>query len=189
VAAGAREREQEQQAPVPSVKGAGLDLEKPSERHAYEYVEWMTSGEQPTWRLLDIRRQGRGLLLVVRWAKSVGDPKPYSLVEVDLLEPAVRWRDYPSVDVATEALSRRCGLAVEKSANAEAPPLLARLIKVEVKGQTEVQRPEQSTQAAHGAATCCITVCMESGVRIKIPPGVPKELLSAVVWALRNQPC
>jgi len=185
----ARATEHEDPELGPSVHEAGLDLENPYERQAHQYVERATSGQEPTWRLYDLRRQGPLLLLVVRWVNRSLDPEPYSLVDVELTALWVRWRDYPTVDAAREALYRRCSGAVPKDVTEGVPPLLPPLVKVEVLGQTAVQRPEPPTQSAPATATGCITVCMRSGVRIEIPAGVQKELLSTVLWALRNQPC
>lgn len=87
---------------------AMLDLSKPGERQAHEFLQRATSRQDRTWKLLTLRRHEDTLLCVVRWVQIVGADKPYSLAEVSLTEAAVCWRDYPSAAAARKALDRRC---------------------------------------------------------------------------------
>jgi len=87
---------------------ATLDLSKPAERQAHDFLCRATSKQDRFWRLLDMRRQGDWLLCVVRWVYSDDAGKPYSLAEVGLKEMAVRWREYATAEAARSELYRRC---------------------------------------------------------------------------------
>ena len=41
---------------------------------------------------------------MVRWVHGNTDAKPYSVVDISLLESAVHWRDYKTADLAFAAL-------------------------------------------------------------------------------------
>ena len=86
---------------------AMLDLSKPGERQAYEFLLRTTDPKDQMWTILDVRRHGDMLLCVVRWVCPAKKAKPYALVEVSLTEAAVRWRDYSTAEAAWSDLERR----------------------------------------------------------------------------------
>ena len=85
-----------------------LDLSKPGEREAHEFLLRTIDPKDKMWTILDVRRLGDVLLCVVQWVCPVKKSKPYALAEVSLTESAVRWRDYPEVEVARSELRQRC---------------------------------------------------------------------------------
>ena len=85
-----------------------LDLSKPGERQAHDFLCRATSKRERMWELISLRRQGDVLLCVVRWVQHDKAPKPYSLAEVSVAETAVSWRDYPSTEAAWAELERLC---------------------------------------------------------------------------------
>lgn len=87
---------------------AVLDLSKPGERQAHDFLCRATSKREQLWRLLDMRRHGDVLLCVVRWVHPDSAAKPFSLAEVSLTETSVYWRNYTSDDAARSELERRC---------------------------------------------------------------------------------
>lgn len=91
--------------PLPSL--AVLDLDKPSERAAHDFLLRATSKPDRFWRVLDIRRQGDALLCVVRWVHPDNLAKPFSLAELSLTEAAVCWRDYSTAEAAQAEMDRR----------------------------------------------------------------------------------
>ena len=48
------------------------------------------------------------LLCVVRWLHPKTEPKPFSLVEVSLVERAVYWHSFATASAAHAELARRC---------------------------------------------------------------------------------
>ena len=87
---------------------AMLDLSKPGEREAHEFLLRATDPKDRMWTLLDVRRHGDVLLCVVRWAHPEQKTKPYALAEVSLTEAAVRWRDYVALEAAKSEMAQRC---------------------------------------------------------------------------------
>ena len=87
---------------------AMLDLSKPGEREAHEFLLRTIDPKDKMWTILDVRRLGDVLLCVVQWVCPAKKTKPYALAEVSLTESAVRWRDYPEVEVARSELRQRC---------------------------------------------------------------------------------
>jgi transposase-like protein len=162
-----------------------LDLNDPGQRQAYEYVERATSGSQPTWELHNSRREGAMLRLVVRWAQRVCDSEPYSVVEVALTEPYVRWRDFPTLRAAQDALLDRPSSKAAQQDKAALPPL----VQVQVRGKTDDSEQGWLPQAEAGSKRSCITFEMPSGVRIRIPAGVPRGLIRTVLRTMRRTPC
>ena len=71
------------------------------------------------WRLLAIGRKGPVMLCVVRWAQRTLHPEPYSLVQMDLTAPVLRWHDFATVEAAREALDHRCGSAAAQDGKVE----------------------------------------------------------------------
>ncbi|MBL9008844.1 MAG: hypothetical protein JNJ46_31580 [Myxococcales bacterium] len=84
---------------------AVLDLSKPAERQAHDFLCRATRTRGGLWNLVSLHRQGDLLLCIVRWVHPDNRAKPFSLAEVSLMQPAVRWHDYPSAQAAQAALS------------------------------------------------------------------------------------
>lgn len=115
----ARPRRQiQRQAPPPLPSLAVLDLNKPPERAAHDFLLRATSKPDRFWKVLDIRRQGDTLLCVVRWVHPDNLAKPFSLAELSLTEAAVCWRDYPTVEAARTEMARRGEETVPQEASA-----------------------------------------------------------------------
>ena len=83
---------------------AMLDLSKPGELKAHEFLLRATNPKDQMWTILDVRRHGDALLCIVRWAHPETKRQPYALAEVSLTEAAVRWRDYGSAGTAMREL-------------------------------------------------------------------------------------
>ena len=92
-----------------------LDLSKPGEREAHEFLLRATDPKDRMWTILDVRRNGDVLLCVVRWAHPERKTKPFALAEVSLTEAAVRWRDYATLYDARTAMPERCTLITSKT--------------------------------------------------------------------------
>lgn len=88
---------------------AMLDLSKPRERDAHEFLLRATDPNDRMWTLLDVRRHGDVLLCVVRWAHPERKTKPFALAVVSLTEAAVRWRDVSTLEDAQARLTDRLG--------------------------------------------------------------------------------
>ena len=86
---------------------AMLDLSKPGEKQAHEFLLRATNPKDQMWTLLDVRRHGDVLLCVVRWVCPAKKMKQYGLVEVSVTEAAVRWRDFSSEKGARAELAWR----------------------------------------------------------------------------------
>jgi len=89
---------------------AALDLSKPGERQAHDFLCRATRKRDGMWTLSALRRHGDVLLCVVRWAHPSSPANPFSLAEVSLTEIAVCWRDYPSVEAVLDEMERRCAV-------------------------------------------------------------------------------
>ena len=87
---------------------AMLDLSKPGERDAHEFLLRATDPKDRMWTILDVRRNGDVLLCVVRWAHPERKTKPFALAEVSLTEASVRWRDFASEQGARAMMGMRC---------------------------------------------------------------------------------
>ncbi len=85
-----------------------LDLTKPGERQAHDFLVHATSRRDRMWQLLDMRRLGDVLLCVVRWVRSNSSATTFSLAEVCLAETAVHWRYYASIASARAEMAQRC---------------------------------------------------------------------------------
>lgn len=168
-----------------SVQDARLDLSDPGERHAHQYVERAIRGEDRMWCLLAIGRQGIQLLCVVRWVKQIRNPKPYSLVALELTEPALRWHDYATVQGAQEAMEQRLQSAPTSPREGVGPAL----VRVQVRSQAAESPVEPPRQPAVRAPSSCMTVWMPSGVAIQIPAAVPEAQLRAVLATIGAPSC
>lgn len=85
-----------------------LNLSKPGERQAHDFLLRMTCGRDRMWTLVSLRRHPDVLLCVVRWVRPDNRAKPFALAEVGLTEIAVRWRNYSSAEAALAELERGC---------------------------------------------------------------------------------
>ena len=77
-----------------------LDLAKPGERQAHDFLCRATKGRDRMWQVLTLRRQGDVLLCVVRWVYPDGRIGQFSLAKVSLTRKAVCWRDHASSEAA-----------------------------------------------------------------------------------------
>lgn len=84
-----------------------LDLSKPGERQAHDFLVRATTGRERMWEVITVRRREDVLLCVVRWIHPDDAVRPYSLAEVNLAEIAVCWREYSTNGDALTALERR----------------------------------------------------------------------------------
>ena len=91
---------------------AMLDLSKPGELQAHEFLLRTTDPNDQMWTLLDVRRHGDVLLCVVRWVHPERKAKPFSQAEVSLTETAVCWRDYATIEEARAQMEEHCTAAV-----------------------------------------------------------------------------
>ena len=87
------------------------------ERRAHDFLLRMTTGTDKSWQLLTMRRREDVLLCGVRWVHGNADAKPYSVVDVSLIESAVHWHDYKTADMAFAALAKRDAVAPTASAS------------------------------------------------------------------------
>lgn len=96
---------------------AMLDLSKPGEREAHDFLLRTTNPKDQMWTILDMQRHGDALLCVVRWVHPERKTMPYALAEVSLTEAAVCWRDYESTEAARSEWERRCAVPTPPSAD------------------------------------------------------------------------
>ena len=88
----------------PPAIAAKLDLSKPGEAWAEDYLRRASTGSDAFWRPLGIRRADAALLVAVRWL--IGKKRErFSVVTISLTEHAVSWRKYPSGKAAKAALA------------------------------------------------------------------------------------
>lgn len=79
---------------------AMLDLSKPGERQAHDFLQRATRKRNGMWKLIGISRQGDVMLCVVRWVYPYDSRKPFSLTVVSLAERAVRWSYFTDAQAA-----------------------------------------------------------------------------------------
>jgi hypothetical protein len=70
---------------------AVLDLSKPGELSAHEWLMRSTTGRNPLFRALDIRRKGRSLLVCVETVNA-----SYLVLRLSLTSQQVTWRYFIS---------------------------------------------------------------------------------------------
>lgn len=87
---------------------AMLDLAKPGERQAHDFLLRATGGRERMWKLINLRRDKGTLLCVVRWMSLDNAARPFSLADVSLTEAAVHWQNYATIEEAQTKLERRC---------------------------------------------------------------------------------
>ena len=151
----------------------------------YDYVQRATQGPEPMWRLLAIRRQGALLWCVVRWAQRRVEAGSYSLVQLELTAPALRWNDFATAEAATQALQQRCSAAVAPSGEPSVPALLP----VQVRGQKTSPQGLSQQPPQPESRVPCMTICLPSGVRIHLGGTVPYSLMRTVLRALGAPAC
>ena len=88
----------------PPAIAATLDLSKPGEAWAEDYLRRASTGSDAFWRPLGIRRNAEALLVAVRWLIGKRSER-FSVVTISLTEHAVSWRKYPSAKAARAALA------------------------------------------------------------------------------------
>lgn len=94
----------------PAAPLAVLDLGKPAERQAHDYIFQATAGTRPSWRVLDMRRLGERLLCAVAWTRRLDIPTPYAVVEINVAESsglALHWQKFATADAARAELAGR----------------------------------------------------------------------------------
>jgi len=84
-----------------------LDLSKPGERQAHEFLLHATNPKDRMWTLLDVCRHGDVLLCVVKWAHPEQKTKPFALAEVSLTKIAVHWWTCANARDARAEMERR----------------------------------------------------------------------------------
>jgi hypothetical protein len=90
----------------PPTIAAKLDLSKPGESWAEDYLRRASSGNDAFWRPLGIRRDAAALFVAVRWL--IGKKcERFSVVTISLTEHAVSWRNYPTAQASSTASSTR----------------------------------------------------------------------------------
>ena len=87
-----------------------LDLEKPAERSAHDFLCRATNPRDRLWTVITLRRHGDVLLCVVRWPHPESPAKTFSMAEVSLTKIAVCWRDHPRIEDAQAEMERRCAV-------------------------------------------------------------------------------
>ena len=89
----------------PPTIAANLDLSKPGEAWAEDYLRRASTGTEAFWRPLAIRRDDAALLVAVQWLDGEPAKDRYSVVMLSLTERALSWRKYPSAKAAKKALA------------------------------------------------------------------------------------
>ncbi len=89
----------------PPTLAAKLELSKPGEAWAEDYLRRASTGKEAFWRPLAIRRDVAELLIAVRWLNWQPTKDRFSVVTLSLTEQALSWRKYPSANAARTALA------------------------------------------------------------------------------------
>ncbi len=99
----------------PPIIAAKLDLSKPGEAWAEDYLRRASTGKEAFWRPLAIRRDHAALIVAVQWLEWQPAKDRYSVVTISLTERALSWRKYQTADAAKKALAK--GRAAEAPAS------------------------------------------------------------------------
>ena len=91
---------------------AMLDLSKPGERQAHDFLCRATSRRDRMWNVFSLRRRGDVLFCVVRWIHPDKLTEPFALAEVGLTAIAVHWWYFASLEAARAELERRIAAPV-----------------------------------------------------------------------------
>ena len=89
----------------PPIIAAKLDLSKPGEAWAEDYLRRASTGKEAFWRPLAIRRDDAALLVAVQWLHWQPAKDRYSVVTISLTERALSWSKYQTADAAKKALT------------------------------------------------------------------------------------
>lgn len=162
----------------------GLNLQRPGERFMHDYLVRATRGREAMWRLFSFRRHGAVLLCVVQWLHETGKTNSYSLVTLELTETTLRWRDFPTVEAAAQAMEV-CGPASVRRRTSSSTPLL---VPVQVR-DSSTEGPAALQGRCVDEPSVCMTLCLPSGVRIQMTETIPKRLLRTVLRAVTGVPC
>ena len=85
---------------------AKLDLSKPGEAWAEDYLRRASTGIDAFWRPIGIRRDAGALFVAERWL--IGKKSEHhSVVTISLTEHAVSWHKYPSAKAALADIDRK----------------------------------------------------------------------------------
>jgi len=104
-----RRRSPRRRRPAPTLPPlAMLDLSKPGERQAHDFLVRATRKRDSMWKLFSLTRQEDVLLCVVRWVHPNNAARPFSLAHLCLTEPAVYWRNYATIEEVQSELEGRC---------------------------------------------------------------------------------
>ena len=162
----------------------GLNLQRPGERFMHDYLVRAIRGREAMWHLFSFRRHGAVLLCVVQWLHKVGKTNSYSLVTLELEERALRWRDFPTVEAAAQAMEV-CGPASVRRRSSSSTPLL---VPVQVRDSSAEGQAALQGRCVDEPSVC-MTLCLPSGVRIQMTETTPKRLLRTVLRAVTGVPC
>jgi len=104
-ATASRRRRSRHHRPAPTLPPlAMLDLSKPGERQAHDFLLRATKGRDRMWTLITLRRREDVLLCVLRWLAPDDKTRAFSLAEVSLTETAVYWRNFATAAAAQSEL-------------------------------------------------------------------------------------
>ncbi len=161
----------------------GLNLQRSGERFVHDYLLRATRGQEAMWRLFSFRRHGAALLCVVQWLHKIGKTNSYSLVTLELEEPALRWQNFPSVEAAERAMEACERSSVPKRQGSLTP----HLVPVQVR-DSGAERQAESFGLGVGEDAACMTLSFPSGVRMQMTEAIPKRLLRAILRAIAVSP-
>ncbi len=164
-------------------EGFGLNLERSGERFMHDYLLRATRGQEAMWRLFSFRPHGAALLCVVQWLHKIGKPNSYSLVTLELEEPALRWRDFRSVEAAAQAMEACERSSVQKKQGSRTPLL----VPVHVQN-SNVRQQAESLDVCIGEHTACMTLCFPSGVQMQMTENIPKSILRTILREIAASP-
>ena len=161
----------------------GLNLQRSGERFMHDYLLRATRGQEAMWRLFSFRRPGAALLCVVQWLHKIGKTNSYSMVTLELEEPALRWRDFPTVEAAAQAMEACERSSVQKK-QGSLPP---RLVPVHVQN-SNVRQQAESVDLCIGEHAACMTLSFPSGVRMQMSDTIPKSILRTILREIAANP-
>lgn len=161
----------------------GLNLQRPGERFMHDYLLRATRGHEAMWHLFSFRRHGAALLCVVQWRHKIGKTNSYSLVTLELEERALRWRDFPSVEAADQAMEA-CEVGSAQKRQSSPTPLF---VPVQVR-DSSAERQAVSAGLCIGEHAACMTLCFPSGLRMQMTEAIPKRLLRTILREIAANP-
>jgi hypothetical protein len=84
-----------------------LDLDKPGEKQALDFLRFATNRRNGIWCLWGMQRKDDALLCVVHWRRGKRAKQVFSLATVGLIQSEVRWRDFNTLAEARRAMAER----------------------------------------------------------------------------------